>query len=127
MAHQEERFVARYEEIYGAGSSFPGAGSEIGVFRVRARGRSGVPAPAPVAAASKTTVVGERSVYWPELGRWEAAALHDGRRLYADQRLEGPALVQFPSTLIALRPGDKGWLDAQGNLSVEVKGVSNGG
>ncbi len=37
------RFHDRYEEVYGAGSAFAGAGTQIGLLKVQARGRVGAP------------------------------------------------------------------------------------
>lgn len=122
---QVDTFVARYEEIYGAGSAFPGAGCEIGVLRVRARGRSPVPELSGVAAGSGVRATGTREIYWSEHRETRPSAVYDGVSLGAGDRVAGPAVIEFPSTLVALRPGDRGEMDEHGNLVVTVDGEAS--
>ncbi len=90
------------------------------MLRVRARGRSSVPAPSDVERGCGASPVGARDIYWSELGETRASSVYDGLVLGAGDRVAGPAVVEFPSTLVALRPGDRGAVDANGNLVVDV-------
>lgn len=120
MAKQVPAFIARYEQIYGQGSAFPGAGTEIGVLRLRARGRSSIPGVTKVVTGDTPKPKDSRGIYWAELGRTQAAAVYDGSLLGAGAVIAGPAVVEYPATLVALHPSDSGRVDDYGNLIVTV-------
>ena len=68
-AAQIERFIERYEQIYGKGSAFPGAGTQIALFKLLARGKVRTPAP-PELERRPTAESGSRDVYWREFGEF---------------------------------------------------------
>ncbi len=116
MKRLEEAFVEKYERLHGQGSAFTEAGIEIGLLRVVVRGRIQRPA---IHKCSKGTArgrVGERDVYWRELGRHAKTPLFDWSRMGAGDVVEGPAIVQMPETTVVVRPQTVGRVDAYGNF-----------
>ena len=71
---QVDRFVERYEQVYGAGSAFTGAGVQAGVFRVSARGRVRTPSLVQRPADGRREPA-TRDVYWDGLGFTPTAVL----------------------------------------------------
>ena len=116
---QVQRFVARYEEIYGRGSAFPGAGTQIGLFKVLARGKVRTPAP-PELEQRPSAPAGSRDVYWHDFGEFRATAVYDGPSLSPGARIDGPAIVDYPDTTVVLPPGAAANVDALGNVLIDV-------
>jgi N-methylhydantoinase A len=117
--HQVERFIERYEQIYGQGSAFPGAGTQIGLFKVLARGRVRTPVPPPIERQASPTP-NERDVYWRDLGGFVATAIYDGPKLVPDEVLAGPAILEFPDTTVVVPPGASARLDQLGSVLIDV-------
>jgi N-methylhydantoinase A len=116
---QVSRFIDRYEEIYGEGSAFVGAGTSIGLFKVLARGRVRTPVPPPI---DRTDIVapGRRDVYWRDYGEFTATDVHDGPQLSPAARIEGPAIIEFPDTTVVVPPGAVARLDELGSVLIDV-------
>jgi N-methylhydantoinase A len=55
-------------------------------------------------------------------GAWVDAEVHDRHALLPGARIAGPAIVEQPDTTVLLLPGDRGHVDAHGNLIVEIGG-----
>ena len=120
------RFAARYDQLYGKGSAFEGAGSEIVGVRVVGRGR--LPQPeargggedAPVGAST-------RPVLWAGA---DGAQPLDTRivptsALTADgETIAGPAVVEAATTTIVIPPDASATADRDGNLVLEVDGAA---
>ena len=53
-------------------------------------------------------------------GRFEDAAVYDGARLRASQKVVGPAIVEETFTTIVVDPGQQAALDAHGNYHLTV-------
>lgn len=53
-------------------------------------------------------------------GRWEDAAVYDGTKMRARQRVVGPAIVEETFTTIVVYPGQEATLDALGNYHLTV-------
>jgi N-methylhydantoinase A len=117
---QVQRFIERYEQTYGEGSAFPGAGTQIGLFRVLARGKVRTPA-LPDIDEREAEPAGSREVYWRELGGFEPTDIHDGRELGASARIAGPAIVELPDTTIVVRPANELSIDRFGNAVVRLQ------
>jgi N-methylhydantoinase A len=115
-----QTFADKYESLYGKGSAFKDAGMEIGVFRVSAIGAIQRP------TLSRQVVQGEgaapthRDVYWRELKRFASTPIHNGARLAAHVRIEGPAIIEMPETTIVLHPDSAGQLDEYGNFVITL-------
>jgi len=119
MAAQVERFVSRYEQTFGEGSAFPGAGTQIGTCRVIARGRVRTPE-LPEHPAAEARPAGSREVYWRELGGAHATDIYRGEELGTGSSVSGPAIIELPVTTVVLPPGAEARVDALGSIVINV-------
>jgi len=97
-------FHRRHHELFG--HSVPGAPLELINVRVRSEGRTGKPeySPAPHAGEDPGAArKGERPAIFD--GAEQATPVFDGLALRHGNRLEGPALVEQPTTTIVVPPG----------------------
>jgi N-methylhydantoinase A len=111
-------FEHRYEQLYGRGTGFPDAGVQIITYRVRAVGtlpiRPELPEHPP--RDSEPVASGTREVLLDITSGAQPTAIYDYRALGAGQRIRGPAIVEAPTTTVALPPGTHGVVDRLGNL-----------
>lgn len=121
-----QAFYARYEQLYGAGSSFAGARLEIVTLRIRASAEA--PRPTLRRAETLTEIVPEtarrpaRLMYWDEHGDTVETPVHDGLELLAGNRIPGPTVVETPDTTVVVRPGQALRVDEFGNFELLVNG-----
>ena len=120
-----ERFTARYEQLYGRGSSYRGAGIEIVTLRLRAS--AATPRPQ-LRRARKLSVriapgalVGRRAIWWADYGRTRSTPIYDGARLAPGNSLRGPAVVETTDTTIVVHPRRSLRVDAYGNFEIEFR------
>jgi N-methylhydantoinase A len=119
-AAQVSRFIERYEQIYGEGSAFTGAGVQAGVFRVLARGKVRTPSLVKRAGrAGAAHPMGTRQVYWEGHG-FQATPIHDSTTLSPGATVRGPAIVELPETTIVVPPGDTGKMDPYGSFVITI-------
>jgi N-methylhydantoinase A len=116
---QISRFIDRYEQTYGEGSAFSGAGTQIGVFRVFARGRLRTPALPPI-DEREAPVASSREVYWRDLGGFHATDVFPGDALGAGFEFEGPCILDLPDTTVVVPPGASGRVDRLGSIVIDV-------
>jgi N-methylhydantoinase A len=121
-----EDFEQRYQQIYGKGSGFSGAGVEFISYRV-----TGTAAPLTkprlerkqadedLDAASR----GERPVYWPTERDFVQTPIYEGERLRSGQQIEGPAVIEERATSIPLYAGQILTVDPYGNLTIQSEGA----
>jgi N-methylhydantoinase A len=122
LEQQIDRFVERYEAHYGAGSAFTGAGVQIGVFRLMARGKVRTPALTRPAGRGTAAPVGEREVYWEDGAGFHATPIYDGPSLGPGAEIAGPAIVEMPETTIVVHPGQSGRVDPYGSFIITIEG-----
>jgi N-methylhydantoinase A len=97
---------------------------EFTTWKVRAIGdtggkaRRGRPLPEQRGAAVPKS---RRAVYIGSAGGAVEVAVYDGTRLGSGCRIEGPAIIEEPTTTILLLAGQDAGTDAHGNLLVEVQ------
>jgi N-methylhydantoinase A len=116
---QVDRFIERYEQIYGAGAAFPSAGTSIGLFKVLARGQVRTPMTPPI-GERETPPAGERDVYWRTHRKFVPTAIYDGSKLARSVEIEGPAILEFPDTTVVVPPGASAGVDELGNVLIDV-------
>ena len=113
------RFVERYEQTYGQGSAFTEAGTQMGVFRVFARGRLRTPS-LPAIEEREAPTPESREVYWRDLGGFHATDVFPGHALGAGFSFEGPCILDLPDTTVVVPPGASGRVDQLGSIVVDV-------
>jgi N-methylhydantoinase A len=119
-AAQVDAFVTRYEQIYGAGSAFTGAGVQAGVFRVSARGKVRTPSLVRgTSGAATVTPSGRRDVHWEGTG-FQPTDIFHGEALSPGATVTGPAIVEMAETTIVVPPGDSGTVDPYGSFVITI-------
>jgi N-methylhydantoinase A len=115
-----DAFSARYERLYGKGSGFAEAGLQLITYRTQAVGVLPIrPRLAEVGAASGDPVpTSRRRVFLDARRGWQDADIYDYRDLAADHEIKGPAIVEAPTTTVALPEGCVGRVDRLGNLVI---------
>lgn len=120
MTDVAEAFEQRYVQLFGRESAFAGAGIEWMNFRVQAYGKRRKPAvrhDAPtgtVAPAPART----RRVHWYEERGARDTAIFTADVMVPGAQLDGPAVVELPTTTVAVRPGQRLDVDGYGNYVI---------
>jgi N-methylhydantoinase A len=115
-----ERFVDRYEELYGAGVAYRDAGIDVSGVRVDAVGRVAKPELREAPDDGRTAEDARkpsRQAYFD--GGFVDTLVYEHGRLGRGMRLRGPAIVESPFTTIVLPPGSRAELDRYLNLVIE--------
>jgi N-methylhydantoinase A len=123
LEQARDEFERRYAKIYGEGSGFREAGIHALTFRVRGEGSLPVrPALPQIEAASdsdaSSALLERRPVCLDFRKGFVTTRVYDYRRLRAGHRIEGPAILQVPTTTVVLPEGMAGYIDELGNLRV---------
>ena len=113
-------FGELYERLYGKGAGFAEAGLQLITYRTRAIGelpirprlREVVPAEGDPRPATT------RRVFLDPRRGWQDADIFDYAGLAAGHELKGPAVVEAPTTTVALPEGCVGRIDRLGNLVI---------
>ena len=116
---QVDRFIERYEQIYGKGAAFPSAGTQIGMFKVLARGRVRTPV-TPTIKQREMEPAGQRDVYWRAFMKFVPTDIHNAATLSQSASIAGPAILEFPDTTVVVPPGASAGIDDLGNVLIEV-------
>jgi N-methylhydantoinase A len=140
-----ERWEAKYEALYGSGSTYADAEVELVNQRVSASARTTDPVLAAEDAAGNGTVgsregggdamagdgdgsedataenarVGSREVYWPAPSEFVETAIYDGQRIASGMGFEGPAVIQLPDTTVTVRPHQHATVDDYHDLVIQ--------
>jgi N-methylhydantoinase A len=109
-----------YERLYGKGAGFTEAGLQLITYRTRAVGELPIrPRLAEAPAAGGDPVPSStRRVFLDARRGWQEADIYDYRDLAAGHELKGPAVVEAPTTTVALPEGCVGRVDRLGNLVI---------
>jgi len=116
------RFYARYEQLYGRGSSYRGARLEIVTLRVRAT--AATPRPKLPKARQRSARVpreakrGMRDIYWAEPKRVIRTPVFEGAALRPGNRVKGPCVIETAQTNVVVHPGRTVRVDAFGNFEI---------
>ncbi|WP_440010061.1 hydantoinase/oxoprolinase family protein [Halomicrococcus sp. SG-WS-1] len=113
-----ERFEAKYESLYGPGSTYAEAEVELVHQRVRGSGDTTNPTLAASAEAGDART-DARDVYWPDRSAFVETAIYDGDRLTPGDAVDGPAVVQLPDTTVTVRPHQRATVDDYRNIIIE--------
>ncbi len=117
-----KRFYARYEQLYGSGSSYADARLEIVTLRLRAT--AATPRPRLSMTRKLTARIdpkagrGKRSVYWADLKKAVSTPILDGAFLVPGNAVKGPAVIETTDTTVVVHPGRSLRVDALGNFEI---------
>ncbi|MEQ8492629.1 MAG: hydantoinase/oxoprolinase family protein [Gammaproteobacteria bacterium] len=118
-----ERFVARYERLYGRGAALRGARLEMVTFRCRASAVSRKPTLVAAESLSETVAgdaqTGTREIWWAEQRALTPTPIYDGYKLVPGNRLDGPCVVETTTTSMVVHPGQRIEVDALGNFVID--------
>lgn len=118
-----ERFVERYERLYGRGAALPGARLEIVTFRCRSSALSRKPQLTAVTELTSeidpTAQSGSRDIYWAETKTQSATPIYDGYKLLPGNAIAGPCVVETTTTSMVIHPGQSVEVDALGNFVID--------
>jgi N-methylhydantoinase A len=112
----EMDFERIHEQLFGQGSGDRSGGIDITALQVRAVARSVKPTVHMGDDAASAT--SSRSVYWAELRGHADTPIHAS---VPRDRVEGPALIELPDTVVVVRPGQSGELDGHGNFVITLR------
>jgi len=116
------RFEQLYERIYGKGAGFSDAGLQLITCRVRAVGMLPIRAELAAHPQAGTEPIPSsiRKVFLDTRKGWQDTRIYDYRSLGAKAQLAGPAVVETPTTTVALPEGFRAVVDAWGNLVIRA-------
>ncbi len=122
----ENAFHRRHEELYGFAS--PGRPIEVINLRVTVVGRRRARrlTTSAVAAEAPLPQKGTRRAYVPTSGALETLPVYDGDRMAAGQRVQGPAIIEEPTTTVVVPDGFDLVLDASGSFVLKRLGLEVG-
>lgn len=120
IAATGDKFEELYERIYGKGSGFSDAGLQIITYRVRAIGM--LPIRGDLGSSNAGSVdpkpISVRRVFLDTRKGWQDTKIYDYQTLGAGSQLKGPAVVETPTTTVALPEGFNAAVDTYGNLVI---------
>ena len=114
-------FEALYERKYGKGSAYRGAGIEMTMFRLSARGRMTRPEiPAQPLAGEDASAAhrGRRDVFVEAEGGLAPADIYDFAALVPGNTIAGPAVVHTPITTIVVQAAQTARMDPWRNIVI---------
>jgi N-methylhydantoinase A len=120
-----ESFERRYEQLYGKGSGYSGAGYELVTVSAEARGR--LPSQREssqdhVGGGDGPRRRGSRDIYWHGAGERISSAIYDGAGLAPGHVMEGPAIAELPHTTVVIPPGRAAVIDEFGDCVIDLNG-----
>ena len=116
-----DRFEEQYERINGSGAGYREAGVQAITYRMRAKASLGFPVVLPEIAAANgpdpsEALLERRSVCLDSQIGYAPTPVYDYSRLRAGHEIDGPAIVEVPTTVVVIPAGVFGRVDHLGNL-----------
>lgn len=119
-----ESFVRMYNTRYGEASYIPGATVNILCAKVGCVGKTAklaLDTGWKAATVPKEAVLEPRKIYDRDADGFISASSYRGELLKVGNKIEGPALIDFAHTTVRLGSREKAVVDANRNLSIEIK------
>ncbi len=110
-------FEKTYEETYGKGSGFREAGIELTTFRVAGIGRTVKPSFSTFEPAPRKERASRR-VFDVRAGDWRDAVVADWAEMVPHEELEGPVVIDHPTTTVYVASEQTVHIDEIGNLLI---------
>jgi N-methylhydantoinase A len=120
-----QAFEVAYASLYGKDAGFRDAGMQIITYRMRARARLPFHPELPhfEYSGKRAKPRSRRRAFLDVRRGWQDTAVYDYRDLGRDDRLVGPAVVETPTTTVALPEGCTATLDRLGNMVIRYADV----
>jgi N-methylhydantoinase A len=120
-----QAFEVAYASLYGKDAGFREAGVQIITYRMRARARLPIHPELPQLERSgkRAEPRATRNAFLDVRRGWQKTAVYDYRDLGCNDRLVGPAVVETPTTTVALPEGCTATLDLLGNMVIRYADV----
>jgi N-methylhydantoinase A len=116
-----ERFERAYEDTYGRGAAFSEAGIELTTLRVQATGRTRKPRLARAHERNGGARRREREIYDVEREERVRTAILEWEDLSPEDAVDGPAVIEHPTTTVFVGSSQSVSVDAWGNLIIELR------
>lgn len=118
-----DRFEQLYAQLYGQGAGFRDAGIQALTYRVRGTGVLPVSPELPEIAAAdggpvRDALIEHRPICLDIGIGYVDTPAYDYTRLRAGHVIDGPAVIQVPTTTVVVPQGMRGTIDRLGNLSI---------
>ena len=122
LALLREKFVSRYEQLYGHGAALHDARLEIVTARCRASAISLKPklntSESDQREVSPNMQTGVRKIYWAEDKEIRSTSIFDGYKMRPGNFLEGPCVIETETTSIVVHPGQSIEMDSFQNFVI---------
>jgi len=120
------KFEELYERLYGKGTGFADAGLQVITYRVRAIGCLPTRPTLPELTRERREPQprGTRQVFLDVRHRWQDTRIYDYRDLSTGAVIDGPAVVEAPTTTVAIPQGCTGKVDRLGNIVLRYTAMS---
>ena len=117
-------FEGAYADRFGPGTGYAAAGVTLTALRVvvRSTGRTPALRRPPASPRAAPAPAAARAVFWKEHDAVAETPVYDGPGLDAEARVAGPAVVEYPTTTVAVRPGQTLSVHPAGHLVLDLEG-----
>lgn len=119
-------FATVYERIFGVGTGYRDAGLQVITYRVRAVGALPIRPALPdlQVPQSEARPVSVRQVLLDTRKGRQATAIYDSRQLATGSEIHGPAVIEAPTTTVAVPQGSSGVVDRLGNFVLRYTSIA---
>jgi N-methylhydantoinase A len=124
-AEMAAAFERRYAELFGAGSGFSAAGFQFITYRVRGVGRLPFRPRLPLHPADRSpdasaAVSGRRPVLLDVTRGFAETTIYDYSLLHSGHVIPGPAIIEVPTTTVAIPADIEARIDELGNVRMNL-------
>ncbi|GAA4392230.1 hydantoinase/oxoprolinase family protein [Tsukamurella soli] len=122
-------FEQRYAQLFGAGSGFSEAGIQMITYRVQGVGRlafrPGLTLHAEADGSDASAAIKARRPVFLEVSRgFEDTSVYDYALLRSGHVVPGPAIIEVPTTTVAVPAGREARIDEFGNIRIDLEEVT---
>ena len=121
MQYLSDDFEKRYEQVYGKDTGYREAGIDVVSFEVEAVGLINKPQVRknPLKGSDSSNAVRKkRDVFFQDAGGFVPTNIYDMTRLEAGNIIEGPAVIEVPTTTVVILPEQTARIDAYMNIVI---------
>ncbi len=120
-----EGFEELYTKLYGKGTGYREAGLQFITYRVFAVGylpfKPSLPALPKARSGVESAIKGRRRAFLDLTSGWTETTVYDYEKLAFGHEIEGPAIVEAPTTTVAVTQRAVARIDQLGNLVLDFK------